>query len=76
MSELPIHKIEHISDYGVLVRKISSAQLKNAIRYIHRDDYYLFGLTALDSNCPHAIFSEAASKIVGLAPYMWSSSLA
>ena len=44
MAQLPLHQIIQISDYGLQVRKASPFQIKDAVHYTHKDDYYIFGI--------------------------------
>lgn len=41
---LPLHRAVEVSDSGVLLKKIDPARSVEPVRYLHRDDYYLFGL--------------------------------
>lgn len=44
MLSLPLHKATQVSDFGIQIRKVTPLEVKNAIRYAHQDDYYIFGL--------------------------------
>lgn len=58
MAQLPLHQIIQISDYGVQIRKVSSLQIKDAVHYAHKDDYYIFGIINQGSCHLHIDFKD------------------
>lgn len=58
MTQIPLHQIIQISDCGVQIRKISSLQIKDAVHYAHRDDYYMFGIIIQGSCKLHVDFKD------------------
>lgn len=58
MTQIPLHQIIQISDCGVQIRKISSSQIKDAVHYAHRDDYYMFSVIIQGSCKLHVDFKD------------------
>lgn len=44
MTDLPLHKVAQISDYGIFLKAITATSTEDTVMYSHRDDYYIFGL--------------------------------
>lgn len=44
MTDLPLHKVAQISDYGIFLKAIIATSIEDTVMYSHRDDYYIFGL--------------------------------
>lgn len=44
MSKFPQHRATQVSDFGIHIRHVTPLQAKEAVKYAHQDDYYIFGL--------------------------------
>ena len=44
MTDIPIHKATQQSDFGIFAKEVSYLLPNRAIDYVHRDDYYVFGI--------------------------------
>lgn len=41
---IPVHKAIQYSDYGIFAKEISPVSQNQLVDYVHRDDYYIFGM--------------------------------
>lgn len=58
MSGIPTHKVIQQSDFGIFLKEISPSHPKEPIRYVHRDDYYVFGIINGGNCCVSLDFKD------------------
>lgn len=58
MSDIPIHKAIHQSDFGIFLKEVSPFSPKQPIRYVHRDNYYIFGIVDSGKCCVSIDFNN------------------
>lgn len=58
MTDIPIHKVVQQSDFGIFAKEISPLPAKHPVNYVHRDDYYVFGMVESGMCCVSIDFKD------------------